>query len=464
MNAPGPSISPFLRGAFEPVTDERDDTGLTVTGEMPADLQGTFLRVGPNPQFAPIGAYHPFDGDGMLHALTIRDGSVSYRNRWVDSKGLQVERQRGRAVWGGLTEMSFPDREAVEAGGLIKNTANTNTVRHAGRTLALLEACLPTQIGDDLETIGELDFGGKLTGAFTAHPKVDPISGEMIFFGYGPFPPYLRYHVVSATGELVHSVDLELPAPVMIHDFVVTEHWTIFFDAPAIFDVRALAAGGPITSWRPENGTRIGVMPRFGDAGSIRWFEVDNQYVVHFFNAWEQGSTVHIAAPRTSVMPGALGSVDVSGAESPLPWRWSIDLETGKVSETQLDDVAGEFPRVNERFATRPTRYLYNSTSDSWDMTFDFKGVIKYDLEKGRSTHHRHADRELAGEHVFAPRPGASSEDDGWLLSLVLDRETRTTDLVVLDARDLESGPVARVHLPRRVPIGFHANWIPAGS
>ena len=454
--------SPYLNGAMEPVFDERDDVRLRVSGELAAGLQGTFLRNGPNPQFAPTGVYHPFDGDGMLHAVTFDDGDVRYRNRWIVSRGLSAERERGMALFGGMVQFKLPEPDVIAVAGVIKNTGNTHTIRHAGRTFAMLEACLPTQIADDLSTVGECDFGGKLSGPFTAHPKVDPYSGEMISFGYSPFPPYLRYYVVSPDGELVHNVGIDLDVPVMVHDFVVTEHFTIFFDSPAVFQTSALSRGEPLVRWEPERGTRIGVMPRFGDGGSIRWFDVDNQYVVHFFNAWEDGSTVHIAAPRTNSMPDALATADPLGAEGPLPWRWSIDLDRGAVTDAQIDDVEGEFPRVNDLRATRPTRYLYNNPAETWGMSFDFNGVVKYDLETGLSTRHRYSPNEIAGEHVFAPNPDGVDEDDGWLLSMVIDRATRETDLVVLDAKNVAADPIARVHMPRRVPIGFHVSWLAA--
>jgi carotenoid cleavage dioxygenase len=458
-----PLPSPFLQGLLAPVFDERDDHDLAVTGQLPAGLQGMFVRNGPNPQFAPLGRYHPFDGDGMVHALYIEDGVVRYRNRWIESKGLQAERREGHALYGGLGEFRVPEPEIVAEGGIVKNTANTHTVRHAGKLLALLEACPPTQISRELETLGEYDFDGRLEGAFTAHPKIDPVSGEMLFFGYGPFPPYLRYHVVSPDGQLVHSADIDIPNPVMMHDFVVTEHHTVFLDSPALFDVRSLSTGGPLMRWAPELGTRIGVLPRFGTNDDVRWFDVPEQYVVHFFNAWDDGDRIEVRGPRFDRMPGGFEFDAPKGGNPSTPWRWTIDLAAGTVTEAQTDDRPGEFPRVNDDVATRPTRYSYNSLFRTSEFEFDFGGVVKYDEVTGEAVEHRYAPSEVSGEHVFAPDPDGAAEDDGWLLTFVSDRATEETDLVVLDARDLASGPVATVRMPRRVPIGFHANWFPEG-
>jgi len=450
--------SPFLQGALAPVFEERDDVALEVVGEIPAALDGMFVRTGPNPQFAPMGAYHPFDGDGMLHAVYLQDGTARYRNRWIESKGLLAERARGRACYGGMSNFAFPAEDVMLEGGMMKNTANTATVRHAGRYFSLMEAALPTEFDRDLRTLGEYDFDGRFDGPFTAHPKVDPVSGEMLFFGYSAMAPYLRYHEVDASGQLVHSADIDLPAPVMMHDFVITGRYAIFFDSPAVFDLEALMNGESPLSWRPENGTRIGIIPRRGTNADVRWFEIDNGFVVHFFNAWETGNTIEIRAPRMEDMPGGF-SQSAGAAREPLPWRWVIDLTTGKVTEGQTDDLAGEFPRVPDRLTGLPTRFGYACPQRTWDFEFDFEGVIKFDFENGTSQAHYYGDSEVSGEHVFAPDPSGTAEDDGWLMSFVSDRATETSELVILDARNVEGEPVARIKMAARVPIGFHANW-----
>ena len=454
-----PTPSPFLTGLLTPVTDERDDRDLEVIGEIPAGLNGMFVRNGPNPQFAPMGAYHPFDGDGMVHAIYLEDGVARYRNRYVESKGLLAERKRGKACFGGLAELAHIDPEVQAEAGFMKNTSNTHTLRHAGKLFALMEAGQPTELTRELETIGEYDYDGRLVGPMTAHPKIDPATGELHFFGYSPFPPYLRYHVVDAAGNLIHSTDIELPNPVMMHDFAITERHVLFLDSPAIFDVTAAMAGGPIMRWDEEAGTRIGVLPRGGDGADIRWFEVDPFYVVHVFNAWEDGDRIELRAPRFAHMPGGFQFDDPHGREAPYPWRWSIDLASGTVSDAQTDDRGGEFPRVNDNLAGTETRYLYNSLARTWEFEFEFHGVVKYDTVTGDAVEHFYGESEVSGEHVFAPNADGTAEDDGWLLSIVTDRATDTTDLVVLNAHDVGGDPVARICIPRRVPIGFHANW-----
>lgn len=451
--------TPFLQGLMRPVLDERDDHDLTVIGEIPPALRGMFVRTGPNPQFAPMGAYHPFDGDGMLHAVYLEDGTARYRNRFIESKGLLAERRRGRACFGGMSNFQFPDRDVVAEAGVLKNTANTAMVRHAGRYFSLLEAGPPTEFDRDLRTVGEYDFGGRLQGPMTAHPKVDPVTGDMLFFGYSPTSPYLRYSEVNAAGELVNCTEIDLPAPVMMHDFVITEHYAVFFDSPAVFDLHRMLKGGEPMSWQPDNGTRIGVMPRGGSGTDVRWFDIENSYVVHFFNAWENGTSIEVRAPRMPDMPGGFKFESPDASRAPLPWRWTIDLATGTVSEGPTGDTSSEFPRVDERLTGRPTRYGYACPQRTWEFEFDFEGVYKYDFHTDDVQAHMYSSSEVCGEHVFAPDPDGESEDDGWLLSFVTDRATEQSELVILDARDIAAEPVARVQMAARVPIGFHAHW-----
>src|SRR5215468_7750660 len=271
--------NPFLQGNFAPWRLEGDAVDLEVTGEIPRDLNGTFYRNGPNPAYEPRGRYHWFDGDGMIHAIALRDGRASYRNRWVRSRGLGEEREAGRALYPGLLDIG---------GGEVpqfKNTANTNIVAHAGKLLALMEAALPTELAlCTLETVGPYDFGGKLAGPMTAHPKLDPETGEMVFFGYSVLPPYLRFHVADAQGRLVRSEEIEVPVPTMMHDFLVTRDHVLFMVCPAVFRLEELEKGRPPLRWEPELGTRIGVMPRKGGARDVVWFDADPCYVFHPLN------------------------------------------------------------------------------------------------------------------------------------------------------------------------------------
>lgn len=455
---------PALSGNLMPVPDEID-AECTVTGELPEGLVGQFVRNGPNPAFEPIGRYHMFDGDGMLHGVTLSEQGAHYRNRWVRSRGLGAEVAAGRAVYPGLGNvMEFPDRSLTGDAGPVKNPANTHIVRHAGRHLALWEGGLPTEVTASLDTVGEHDFDGRLRGAMTAHPRLDPRTGEMCCFAYSLFEPYLRYFVIDANGELAHSVDLDLPAPVMMHDFVITEHHAVFLDSPIVFNMDALGEG-PMVSWRPENGTRIGVMPRRGGADDITWYEIDPGHVQHFWNGWADGDRIEFsgsrfAAPDFGIDPDAPLDEPAGSNDTGTPTRFWVDLAAGTAGWEQFDDLPGDFNRINDDHTGVRSRWLYLSAfTEPGRVLGDFDTIVKYDGDNGQRTQWSSGMHGHVGESVFAPDPAGSAEDDGWLLNVVYDDASDSSDLVVLDARHVDAGPIARVHLPRRVPFGFHANW-----
>jgi len=456
-----PNLSPYLQGNYAPVEDELDAGELAVTGTIPAALNGLYLRNGPNQAFAPIGRYHVFDGDGMVHGVSLRDGKASYRNRWINSVGLQVERRAGHALFGGLSEFAFPDQSVIDEAGIMKNTANTNVIRHGGKILALMEGGPPTELSSELDTLGEWDYDGQLHGSMTAHPKWDPVTGELLFFGYSPFPPFLRFHVADRSGALVRSVDIDLPRSVMMHDFVATERHVIFFDLPAVFDLDAMMSGGTSISWQPEHGARIGVMPRDGSNDDVVWFELDPFFVFHFLNGWDDGDNVVVDGCRATHMPVAFGKDELVEPAPPVLHRWTMNLADATVTETQLDDRPGDFPRINMHRSGMANRYGYVAHGP-WDTDLiQFTSVVKHDFETGTSTVHDYGQTTEAGEAVFAPDPDGQAEDDGWLVNFVYDRDTETSEVRIVDARDLEGDPVARIHLPRRVPFGFHGNWMP---
>ena len=459
--------SPDLAGNLFPVADELDVEDCRVTGQIPDGLRGRFVRNGPNPLFAPIGTYHMFDGDGMLHGVTFEDGRVAYRNRWIRSRGLGAEVAHGGAVYPGLADvMAFPDPALTGDAGPVKNPANTHLIAHAGRWLALWEGGLPTEVTPELATVGEYDFGGALTGSMTAHPRLDPRTGEMCFFGYSLFAPFLRYHEVDADGVLRHSIDLELPAPVMMHDMVLTEDHAVFLDSPVVFDIANLG-NGPMVRWMPENGTRIGVLPRRGQATDIRWFEIEPGHVQHFWSGWDDGHRVEFLGSRFDAPDFGVGDHDDPRAEAEAgrPARFWVDLDAGTAGWEPMDDLPGDFNRINPDLDGLRVRHLYMSAClEPGRRLGDFDAVVKYDDATGQRSEWRSGPAGHVGESVFAPDPAGTAEDDGWLLNIVYDAERDTSDLVVLDARDLPAGPLAVVHLPRRVPFGFHANWFPAGA
>jgi carotenoid cleavage dioxygenase len=457
---------PDLSGLRRPVADELDAV-CTVSGDLPAGLRGTFVRNGPNPAFEPIGRYDVLDGDGMLHAVTFDDGAVRYRNRWIRSRGLLAELGLGCAVYPGLGDVtSFPDRSLTGDAGPVKNPANTHLVEHAGRWLALWEGGLPTEVTRDLDTVGEYDFAGRLRGPMTAHPRIDPRTGELLAFGYSLFEPYLSYFVVDPDGTLSHQVDLDLPVPVMIHDFVVTPDHAVFLESPYVFDLANLGSG-PLVRWMPERGARIGVIPRRGAAEDLRWFDVEPGHVQHFWSAQSVGDRIEFDGCRYD--DPAFGMDDSVPLEeraardhTASPARFWVDLAAGTAGWEPLDDLAGDFNRINPAYDGVRVRYRYMSAYTLAERHLgDFDAVVRYDDETGSRDLWSAGAAGHVGESVFVADPDGRAEDDGWLLNIVHDDRDDASSLVVLDARDVSAGPVATVLLPRRVPFGFHANWFP---
>lgn len=459
--------NPYLRGNFAPVQEEITADGLEVVGELPRELSGIFLRNGPNPRFPPKGRYHWFDGDGMLHGLRLLDGKATYRNRYVRTRGFLIEQEEKKAIWSGLLEM--PDFETPH--GPFKNVANTALVWHDGRLLALWEAGEPYAVRlPELDTIGPYDYNGKLSSPFTAHPKVDPETGEMMFFGYTPMEePYLYYSVVSARGELLRTVPVELPVGVMMHDFAITARYTIFLDLPLTFRLERAMQGEFPFAFEKDLPSRFGVLPRHGDPSEIRWFEGPSCYIWHTMNAYEEGDEIVLLGCRaesTSVLlpPEALsnGGSGFQEDEAGYLHRWRFNLATGEMKEEQVDDTISEFPRVNEDLLGRPTRYGYAGciSPESWGSAPSFDGLAKYDLARGSRQIHSFGKNRFGGEGIFVPRPGATAEDDGWVLTYVYDQERNASELIVISAQDFTAPPVARVLLPVRVPYGFHAAFV----
>jgi carotenoid cleavage dioxygenase len=452
------SGDPFLSGNFAPIGEERTFENLEIVGTLPRELEGAFIRIGPNPQFPPKGRYHWFDGDGMLHGTFIRDGTATYRNRYVRTSGFLREREAGRALWTGLAEMPSPDNPEM-----FKNVANTALVWHDCRLLALWEAGLPHQIRvPSLETVGVHDYGGALTHAFTAHPKVDPATGEMMFFGYSPVPPFLTYSVVSKAGAIVHTEQIEIPAGVMMHDFAVTEHYSIFLDLPLIFSLERMMQGQSPLQFEPDFPARFGIMPRHGTNADVRWFEGPSCYIFHTVNAYEEGDEVVLHASRmqrTAVLADVDADTVDDGALARMH-RWRFNLKSGATREEPLDDDMTEFGRINERYVGRKNRYGFTAHFERVPGPPRMDGLTKYDYQTGAIARHFHGPHRYGGEGVFVPRPGATAEDDGWLVTYVHDERERTDEMVFVNAQNVSAPPGACIRIPGRIPYGFHGAWV----
>ncbi len=426
----------FQRYNYAPVTDELTEFDLSVEGAIPAELDGWYLRNGPNPRQATA---HWFTGDGMIHGVRIEGGRAAwYRNRWVRTDSFKDD---------------FPLYNADGTRNLRASVANTHVVTHAGKTLALVESSLPYEISNDLETVGAYDFGGKLVDSMTAHPKICPTTGELHFFGYGSvFEPYVTYHRADANGELTINRPLDIKGHTMMHDFALTAEHVVFMDLPLVFnlDVAIKGEGDMPYRWSDEYGARLGVMRRDDPFGPVRWFDIDPCYIFHVANAYDHGNSIVLHAVRYPELWRDTDGFDADGAL----WSWTIDLQTGTVTERQLDDRAVEFPRIDDRLATLPARYAV--------LVGDGR-LVRYDLTTGDAVEHAFGTAQSPGgpgEAVFVPGSGTADEINGWYIGYVYDPARDGSDLVILDASDFAAQPVARIKLPHRVPYGFHGNWI----
>lgn len=471
MPKPFPADEPFLNGYYAPLVAECDAPHLPVSGDWPRELCGTLYRNGPNPQFAPRGPYHWFAGDGMLHAFAMRDGHVSYRNRWVRTPKWELEHAEGEGLSGAFGNPRFSDPRVV---ALNSTLANTHVVWHGGRLLALEEAHAPFEVDPvTLAPRGSHDFGGRLRGPMTAHPKIDERNGEMVFFGYsakGRFTPDVMLHVADAEGALVRSEHLLAPFPSMVHDFVVTTNWIVLPIFPLTGSMERAMKGAPPYAWEPDKGTHVALIPRGGSAADARWFTGDACYVFHPMNAFEdeQGRVLcdMMKYPVAPLFPSPDGSRPTAQPPRATLVRWTFDPagRSETFTEQPLDDHAGEFPRLDDRHACQPYRHGWfqaGAVTDALRGREARNGIAHIDLRTNAVSGWWPGEGDQCGEPVFVPRHADAEEGDGFVLSAIWRREANVSELAVFDAQQVEAGPLARAHLSHRVPAGFHGSWRP---
>lgn len=459
-------LNPYLQGAYEPVAQETTALDLQVIGEIPKDLWGCFYRNGPNPAKAPEGLHHWFDGDGMVHALYIENGKAEYRNRFVKTRDHVADLNGGSSAGGVLYPSTRSDPHSTRGERVYKDTANTDVVVHNGQLMALWYISGEPVRMDlrTLETLGGETFGGKLPRHVSAHSKVDPKTGEFVFFDYSLYEPWMTFGTVSAKNELTHFERVELPGPRLPHDMGLTENYVILHDLPVIFTESGLRN----SRWNiqfADQPARFGVVPRKGRGDQIRWFETDSCYIYHVVNSWEDGDEVVMTA--CMMVPNGYPLNSEYGPYAPMvnvlalnavPVEWRMNMITGEVKKRQLDDRIGEFPVVNLDYATRPTRWSYHVAMSMTELQ-SFKGLIKYDLLSGAAQTYDYAPGLFGSEPAFAPRMDAKAEDDGYVIAFATDVNTGKSEVQIIDAMNFEAGPVARILLPARVPAGFHGTW-----
>lgn len=464
-----PSNHPYLNGAWTPLHEEATVENFPVIeGAIPTDIDGIYLRNTENPVHQAPGRYHPFDGDGMIHQVSFSGGRASYRNRFVRTRGFEAEQEAGGALWGGL--MDGPDistRPGFGAHGRLKDASSTDVIVHRSQALTTFYQCGEAYALDaeSLEAEGIAPWV-PLDG-ISAHPKVDLETGELLFFNYSKYAPYMHYGVVSPQGKLVHHVPIPLPGPRLPHDMAFTKNWSILNDFPLFWDEELLKRDIHVVRQHPLP-SRFALIPRHGTPDQIRWFEAAPTYVLHFLNAWEEGDEVIMDGYfQHNPMPAPLDNADGYGhlmayvdehSFQPKLHRWRFNLKTGETHEKTMDDRILEFGTYNQRMSGKPYRYAYSTTTKpGW---FLFTGFVKHDLETGESWSLQLPEGVYASEAPFCPRVGATSEDDGYLVSFLINEAAGTSECILVDAKNIEAGPVVRLALPHKISSGTHAHFV----
>ena len=427
-------------GPFAPVADEVDAQPLMIEGELPSWLNGTYVRNGPNR----VNSDHILMGDGMVHSVKFESGApVLFRNRYVQTPRL------------GQTDWLPPS--------LRDNDSNIGLVYHHGRLLSLGELGLPFELDcHSLTTLGPYDFGGALQTAMTGHPKIDARTGELLFFGYSFVRPELTFYSVDHTGAITQTTPVELRQPTLIHDFSITDNYAVFYDAPMFFDRRMALQGDHLPlRWHPEEGARIGLVSRTAADSDVKWFDIDVGFIFHTVNAFEntEGHVVFDVIRYPEMWKGGAGNFNTHS----VLWRYIIDPEVGVISETQMNDRIVELPAIHDKWVGQDAEHAFMLR---YEHSFGYApiplndGLSKVNLNDGTEVSFETPKGVALEEPCYITAPEGSNED-GVILSFAYELENDKSEMWAFDPNDIETGPIAKIELPQRVPFGLHGTFIP---
>ncbi len=472
--------TPGFSGVLRPLRLECDIVDLEVDGDVPTEINGTFHRVHPDAQFPPLAENDQFfNGDGMISMFRFRNGKVDFKQRYAQTDKFKKEREAGKSLFGAYRN-PLTDDESVQ--GMIRGTANTTPIVHAGKLWALKEDSPPLLMDPlTLETIGYHDFDGKLKSeTFTAHPKIDPKTGNMCAFSYaakGLLTRDCAYMEVDPSGELLFETFFEVPYYCMMHDFGVTENYAVFHIVPITSNWDRLKAGKPHFGFDTSLPVWLGVLPRHGEGKDIRWFRAPKTvFASHVLNAFEDGQRIHFDIPQAEnnsfpFFPDIHDKPFDAEAGLPFMHRWTVNL--GSKSEEfekveKITNMIDEFPRIDDRYATMPHQHGWMLVMDR-DKPFEFPGsrasgfkmntIAHIDFSTGKEDSWWAGAACMIQEPQFIPRNANAPEGDGYIIALVDNLVTNYSDLVVLDALRLPDGPIARIKLPVRLRSGLHGTW-----
>lgn len=459
MNKPLPK-NVFLQGQFEPWPAECDINDITIIGKIPQELNGTFYRNGPNPQYVYSENYHMYEGDGMIHAVTLQNGRASYQNRWIRTEKFLAERQAQKSLFGGMRDFMACDDSVKNCS---RNTANTNVVWHHGKLLALNEGGQPMHVNPaNLTECNIHTFNQVLHRSMMAHPKIDPVTGELIFYSYlSPAGDFI-YFIADKNGKITHQEKIKMPFFCMMHDFAITEHFSVFPVFPLTFNFERMMRRENTLQWEPHLNTHFVIIPRYDKNQDAIYFEDAACMGFHVVNAHEVGDQIILEmVVLDDISENAVAFADDNTTFVAFFTRWVFDLKTKKIHKERLDHLNMEFPRIDERYTGRNYRHAYmNATMDKNTPKHCFDSIVHHDLKNNTQQRHNFGKGSFPLEPVFVPRSNNCSEGDGFLLSYVYRETLKRSDLVILDAQHVDAEPLAVIQLPHRVPFGFHGCWV----
>lgn len=475
------------KSPFAPLGYEADVLDCEIIGTVPDDLDGAFVRLGGEWLYPPR---YPDDAilmpEGYISAFYFGGGRVSYKGRWVRTRRFEANFAAGRQLFGRYRNPYTHDPSvAFLDDPTWGSPVNTAPVAHAGRLFALKEDGLPYAIDPaTLATQGRWDFHGSWTGqTFTAHPRIDPLSGEMVAISYeasGLATNDVRVCTVGRDGRVSHEIRITQPYVSMIHDMAITQKHVILPMGGYVTDDEAMRAGKSHWRWDPSRASHIGIVPRRGRPEDVRWFTGPSRCMMHVLNAHDDGDKVVLDAPFfDSNFFWWLENVDGSqwDPSRAVCYLRRLTFDLSSDSDQWHEEILFERPVldlavVDPRVTSLPQRYGFMPYHDPnvvrpvsyegdvipWEVFAN--ACIRYDFETGdHSVYNPGPGRSLA-ECVFVPRRGSTREGDGYLIGLANNFDEHCSELVVVDAQRMEVGELARVVLPFRAADQVHGTWV----
>ncbi|MED6205397.1 hypothetical protein PIB30_017209 [Stylosanthes scabra] len=499
---------------FAPVEEIGEAMVITdIEGEIPKGFpEGVYVRNGANPLFGGLKSTKSFlgtsdsiwvEGEGMLHALYFKkkidenDGSTNYtleyKNKYVETSSYKLEKQSTKplflpAVQGdSLAVLASVMLNKFRFGTNNECYSNTNVFEHSGKFYSITDTHLPNEIDIfTLNTLDQWDFNGAWNRAFTSHPKRVLDTGELVIFGIEATKPFFEIGIVSADGkELLHKTDLKLERCTFCHDIGITQRYTVILDFPLIVDPNRLLRGGQLIEYEKDKYARIGIMPRYGDSDSIKWFEVEPNNTLHLINSFEDGDEVVVwgCPALDSVIPGPKGGLNDDPKWLSRCYEWRLNVQTGEVNEKYLTDGPNQFmdfPVINEKFTGIKNKYAYTqvvdpiATSDAGMPKYGGLAKLYFEDELSSKEGEKVEEKVIKVEYhefesrnvfctglSFVPKQGALQEDDGWIIAFVHNEDTNISQAHIIDGKKVSDEAVAKITLPCRVPYGFHGAFMP---